>query len=967
MFCTSCGFNNGDKVNFCMRCGTKLMSPEEAEEEAKKAEEAAKKAEEEAKKAEEEAKKAEEEAKKAEEEAKKAEEEAKKKAEEEAKKAEEEAKKKAEEEAKKAEEEAKKKAEEEAKKAEEEAKKAKEEVKEKAEEVKEEVKEKAEEAKEEVKEKAEEAKEEVKEKAEEVKEEIKEKAEEVKEEIKEKAEEVKEEIKEKAEEVKEEVKEKAEEVKEEVKEKAEEAKEALKEAVEEKKVYSPIPADKPKKEKGKGKGVAIGVAAVAAIAAIGGGGYYVYHINTPEYKYAQCIKEAEKFADDQNYPIAIENYLKAEEFQALDDDDKKELYKAYIAMGDSLIPSGQYDDALVNYEAAKKYAKDEEEILSKEAVIYFEQAKKAVDAKNVEEAEKFFNMCADKVKQDDEFNTLRFKLFMLKGDKALENKDYSGALTAYSDAERFATNPEEAYAGLAKAYAGIAKEMAAKDEYNDALMAFEEAYNYGMPEEEYQNECFTIYETLAKQALATGDLDVASRYVERAFKVQNSSTADRYEELKISLAELDRVTNAMAPIQYDENGNVIDLGGMEIIVRDWWSPEEPSAPMNDYQEARKEYFDWIQETYNFKIREVAISDWESASLDFINYASTGGDNENYVFTLHAEPSISEAMNSGLMYDLAKLDCLDFSQAKFTQNRMHELYSTDYAIYAMNAGIAEPGAGIFFNKRILEEIGITAEDLYELQRTGNWTWDVWTEIMDHVQRDIDGDGEIDVYGTTQNDVEFISYCVYSNGGAYVGRENGMYTYRLEDPETVEGFEFAKDVLANFKAPNKNWDEYKTIFREGKAAFMPEESDIALSYGYLAESEDDYGFLCFPMGPQASDYTNVGYNNIYAIPACYDDDRAWKIAFAWNLYTNPVPGYEDYQAWKEGYRQGMMDSESIDETLELMVKTNMITFDGMIPNLSVNEDINYALVEGKDVSKTIKGMAKTWQKYIEDANQ
>ena len=75
----------------------------------------------------------------------------------------------------------------------------------------------------------------------------------------------------------------------------------------------------------------------------------------------------------------------------------------------------------------------------------------------------------------------------------------------------------------------------------------------------------------------------------------------------------------------DENGNVYDLGGMEIIIRNWWSSAEPAEPVNDYEEARDEYREWIQETYNFTLKEQAISDWGSAPQDFVDYASTGGD------------------------------------------------------------------------------------------------------------------------------------------------------------------------------------------------------------------------------------------------------------------------------------------------------------------------------------------------------
>ena len=143
----------------------------------------------------------------------------------------------------------------------------------------------------------------------------------------------------------------------------------------------------------------------------------------------------------------------------------------------------------------------------------------------------------------------------------------------------------------------------------------------------------------------------------------------------------------------DENGDPIDLGGMEIIIRDWWSPEEAPEPTNEYEEAREEYREWIQDTYNFTIKQVAISDWGSTPADFVDYATTGGD-ENYVWILRDDPAITSAMASGLMYDLSTLDCLDFSSEKFQRNKLHEQYSKGDEIYAMYAGFTEPRTGVY---------------------------------------------------------------------------------------------------------------------------------------------------------------------------------------------------------------------------------------------------------------------------------
>ena len=124
----------------------------------------------------------------------------------------------------------------------------------------------------------------------------------------------------------------------------------------------------------------------------------------------------------------------------------------------------------------------------------------------------------------------------------------------------------------------------------------------------------------------------------------------------------------------DANGNVYNLGGMEIVIRDWWSPEEPAAPQDDYEEETLKYRNWIQETYNFKIKQVAISDWGSAPQDFVDYVSTQGDENNYVFTLRNSAELIAAMSTGLCYDLSTLDCLDFSTPKFTNNLLHKQFS-----------------------------------------------------------------------------------------------------------------------------------------------------------------------------------------------------------------------------------------------------------------------------------------------------
>lgn len=91
-------------------------------------------------------------------------------------------------------------------------------------------------------------------------------------------------------------------------------------------------------------------------------------------------------------------------------------------------------------------------------------------------------------------------------------------------------------------------------------------------------------------------------------------------------------------------------------------------------------------------------------------------------------------------------------------------------------------GIYFNKRILTEAGIDPEELYDLQASGDWTWDKFEEYLSIVQRDLDSDGVIDIAGFNENN-GVVQMSVFSNDGAFIGKDaSGMFTYALEDPNT-----------------------------------------------------------------------------------------------------------------------------------------------------------------------------------------
>ncbi|HCM11908.1 MAG TPA: ABC transporter substrate-binding protein, partial [Lachnospiraceae bacterium] len=114
-----------------------------------------------------------------------------------------------------------------------------------------------------------------------------------------------------------------------------------------------------------------------------------------------------------------------------------------------------------------------------------------------------------------------------------------------------------------------------------------------------------------------------------------------------------------------EEEPVADLGGMEIIIGDWWSPQEPAEPTNAMEEATLEYRQMIQEKYNFTIKQVAVSDFDGMQ-ELFTTSTMAEDPAAHVFLL-APDWVSQPLANGLLYDLSTLESLDFTEDKWISN------------------------------------------------------------------------------------------------------------------------------------------------------------------------------------------------------------------------------------------------------------------------------------------------------------
>jgi len=419
----------------------------------------------------------------------------------------------------------------------------------------------------------------------------------------------------------------------------------------------------------------------------------------------------------------------------------------------------------------------------------------------------------------------------------------------------------------------------------------------------------------------------------------------------------------------DKDGNTVDLGGMEVIVGDWWSGE-PAEPQTAAEEAMAEYREWIQETYNFTIKQVAVSGWEDNPDFLANFVTTGGP-ENYVLIMRADV-LAAPMANGFFYDLATLDALDFSEEKWNKTTLEVMTKGD-AIYGMRPIPSEPRAGLWFNKRLLEEAGIDPESLYDMQRDGTWTWDAYVDICKKITRDTNNDGVIDVYATASQQGDALNMAIASNGAAFVKvDENGNYYNATGEDAFLEAANWMVDLSKTYEMPQPegaNWDWTFAAFINGDVA-------MTIHQDYFKSTlrdnmKDEYGFVMFPVGPRGTTYKTVFSDNTYVIPANYDAERANKIAFAFDLFSDPTPGYNDPDDWKSSYYNFFSDARAVDETIEMMRMSEHGTFflSDLVPGYSLGEQFywnTYNRGGWRTVAEQLEESKNVWQAALDAVN-
>jgi ABC-type glycerol-3-phosphate transport system substrate-binding protein len=419
-----------------------------------------------------------------------------------------------------------------------------------------------------------------------------------------------------------------------------------------------------------------------------------------------------------------------------------------------------------------------------------------------------------------------------------------------------------------------------------------------------------------------------------------------------------------------ETKKVYNFKGMNIIIGDWWSPDVPNPPINQAQEDELAYRDWLQEKYKFTMAAKTFASWERQPQSVANFCITGGE-ENYVFVVDSR-SVSAALRSELFFDLSKVTDVDWSNKKWDKSTAEKM-SRGGKVYGMRPLAPEPRLGLFFNKRLLQEAGVDPESIYDMQANGTWTWEAFEDISKKVQRDLDNDGIIDIYAMANVTNDFTALALASNGTALIDRdENGKLFNNANSPKALEVWEWIIHMVKTYEMPTPEgaaWDFMKDEFLNGGIAFTVDAQYTVNVGGLFHDMKDDYGFVCFPLGPSTDGkYKTVHDDNIYVVPGCYDDARAKKIVKAFDIYMSDTPGYDSNETWKDGFYPLFRDARAVDETLEFMRSNPNPRYDTMIAGFNYGHDFILPLwFGGATPQEAYEASKNIWQGLLDDANR
>lgn len=362
----------------------------------------------------------------------------------------------------------------------------------------------------------------------------------------------------------------------------------------------------------------------------------------------------------------------------------------------------------------------------------------------------------------------------------------------------------------------------------------------------------------------------------------------------------------------------IDMKGETIKILSWGekSPADPSTEEGDLTLKRQQE---LEKKYNTKIV------WEMVpwgkSLDMMTAAKLSGEPCADVVLMEYEWAFPTMAAQG--YFLPVDDLFNFDDPKWPSD-LRKLGSYNGKMYGIRTSTGA-ATGIYYNREILKREGLT--DPQELVAKDQWNWDAFLNITKTATKDLNGDGNIDQWGLVGYAPILARNWIYSNNGKIVDNVDGKINFTAGEPNSIEALRFIYDLVHKYKVmmPNVNgnfedYNESQKVFNSGKAAMV---SGEIWEGATRKDMTDEYGFVWYPKGPKAQNYSNVVTNfSMWFLPA--NSKHPKEVAKI----------FDELQLWdriekneKQSIELSMRNPVDVQMALDMSKKVNVLYYSGI----------------------------------------
>ena len=411
-------------------------------------------------------------------------------------------------------------------------------------------------------------------------------------------------------------------------------------------------------------------------------------------------------------------------------------------------------------------------------------------------------------------------------------------------------------------------------------------------------------------------------------------------------------SNSSAEADYDFGGRVFRIGSYYDMT--------PDPESNAVNAALAERIEYVEKNYNCTIEFVDLG--EDYVDDYTNSVLSGNPicDIGYAITTTVLPTLIEG---GIAYPISELDVIDFDSYKWRQDVIEAGYYKGEN-YTLLLADPEIRYGIFWNKTLFNEYGLP--DLYELYENGEWNWAKFKEVAQKANVDTNKDGIIDIHGF--NARESFAWCYMYSNEAYIAEktDTGM-TVDLSDNRIIEALTAFQDFTANvdYRAIDwsvDDWDSLILSFQNGTSMMCLEE--FWISYMYLDKMSDDWGWVPFPMGTSAKNYSCYGKENGCRI-ILNGVEKPEEVALVYDLITDIAPTEEEFNELLEDQLETWCDDAETLENVSFIYETGLSKINWINGFATLNNAVNSMMDSISSGEMTPQTALDTYKSKIETA--